>query len=143
MANEKNLRTAPGWQKGQSGNPKGRPPGQSKITKWREGLAGDVPEILAALVLQAKAGDPMAARLILDRALPALKPSELAQAITLPTTGTLTEQGRSVLAAVGAGQLAVNQGTALIGAIAGLARITEIDDLEKRITALEGQHGNT
>lgn len=124
------------WAKGVSGNPAGRPPNQSKIHKWREALAGDVPEILAALVAQAKAGDPMAARLILDRALPALKPSELAAVIDLQGD-TLTDKGQSVLAAVGAGELAPSQGAALIGAIAGLARVAEIDELSARITKLE------
>ena len=124
------------WAKGVSGNPAGRPPNQSKIHKWREALAGDVPEILAALVAQAKAGDPMAARLILDRALPALKPSELATVIDMQGE-TLTEQGKAVLAAVGAGELAPSQGAALIGAIAGLARVAEIDELSARITRLE------
>lgn len=127
---------ATAWKVGQSGNPAGRPPNQSKIHKWREALAGDVPEILAALVAQAKAGDPMAARLILDRALPALKPSELATVIDMQGE-TLTEQGKAVLAAVGAGELAPSQGAALIGAIAGLARVAEIDELSARITRLE------
>ena len=44
------------WKVGQSGNPKGRPPGVSAITKMRESLAGDVPEILAGLVNAAKGG---------------------------------------------------------------------------------------
>jgi len=130
------------WAKGVSGNPAGRTPGQSKIHKWREALANDVPEILAALVQQAKSGDALAARLILDRALPALKPSELATSINLPD-GSLTEQGRAVLAAVAAGKLAPGQGTALLSAIAGLARVAEVDELTKRIEALEVQHGNT
>jgi len=131
------------WKAGQSGNPKGRPPGRSPITKMRESLAGDVPEILAALVESAKAGDPQAARLILERVLPALKPTEQTQALSLPD-GTLTEQGRAVLAAVAAGELAPTQGAALLGAIGTLARVSEIDELTARIAALEAsrEHGN-
>jgi hypothetical protein len=84
------------WKPGQTGNPKGRPPGVSAITRLRESLASDVPEILAALVLAAKGGDVAAAKLILERVLPSLKSTEQTQALSLPE-GTLTEQGRAVL----------------------------------------------
>ncbi len=57
------------WKKGQSGNPKGRPPGVSAVTKMRESLSGDVPEILAGLVAAAKGGDVQAARLVLESVL--------------------------------------------------------------------------
>jgi hypothetical protein len=102
----------------------------------RESLAGDVPEILAALVESAKAGDAQAARLILERVLPPMKATEPTQAMSLPD-GTLTEQGRAVLAAVADGILAPSQGSQLIAAIAGLARVAEIDELTARIAALE------
>lgn len=124
------------WKPGQTGNPKGRPPGRSPITKMRESLAGDVPEILAALVESAKAGDAQAARLILERVLPPMKATDPTQAMSLPD-GTLTEQGRAVLRAVADGDLAPSQGSQLIAAIAGLARVAEIDELTQRIAALE------
>ena len=130
------------WKPGQTGNPKGRPPGISAITRLRESLASDVPEILSALVLAAKGGDVAAAKLILERVLPSLKPTEQTQALSLPD-GTLTEQGRAVLASVAAGQLAPGQGAALLGAIGTLARVTEIDELTARIAALEATHAKT
>ena len=140
MTGEKNLRPAPGWRKGQSGNPKGRPPGQSAITKLREAIGQRAPEILERMIQLALDGDVQAGKLILERYLPALKPGELATAITLPD-GTLTEQGRAVLAAVAGGQLAVSQGSQLLTAIGTLARVVEIDELTQRIEALENQHG--
>ncbi len=138
MATKRTIGTP--WKAGQSGNPKGRPAGQTKIAKWREALALDVTDILAALVAQAKAGDVMAARLILERALPALKPTEQAVALALPD-GTLTEQGRAVLGAVAAGALAPGQGAQLISAIGQLAKVVETDELTKLAKALENQHG--
>ena len=138
MASTKRMAAKP-WVKGQSGNPKGRTPGQSNITKWREAMAADVPEILAGLIAQAKAGDVMAARLILERAIPALKNAEATQAIDLPA-GTLTEQGMAVLEAVASGALAPGQGSQLISAIGTLARVTEIDELTARIAKLEAEH---
>ena len=130
------------WQPGQIGNPKGRPPGQSAITKMRAALAGDVPDILAGLVAAAKAGDVQAARLILERVLPPLKGIELPLALTLPD-GSLTDQGRAVLRSVAAGELAPTQGASLLTAIGTLARVTEVDELAKRIEKLESRHGKS
>lgn len=125
------------WQPGQTGNPNGRPPGQSAITRMRATLAGDVPEILAGLVVAAKAGDVQAARLILERVLPPVKPIEQAVELALPDGGTLTAQGRAVLSAVALGDLAPGQGAQLLAAIGSLARVTEIDELTQRIDKLE------
>lgn len=133
MANKKpdNL-----WKPGQTGNPKGRPPGQSEITRLRASLMADAPAILAGLVTAAKAGDVQAARLILERVLPPVKPLE--NAIELNLTGdTLTDQGRAVLSAVSTGELAPVQGSQLITAIGSLARVAEIDEIERRLSALE------
>lgn len=130
------------WKKGESGNPAGRKPGNDTVTKIRAGIAARVPELLEKLMTLALEGDTGAARLLLERAIAPLKAMEPTQPITLPD-GTLTDQGRAVLAAVAAGALAPGQGSQLITAIGALARVAEIDELSARITALEVQHGNT
>ncbi len=61
---------AAAWKPGQSGNPKGRPPGVGEIGKMRAAIAGNVPAILESLTTAALAGDVQAARLLLERALP-------------------------------------------------------------------------
>ena len=124
------------WKLGQSGNPAGRPPGAGEVSKLRASIAARVPELLAALIDKALEGDVGACRLLIERVLPALKPSEQTQALSLPDS-SLSDQGRAVLAAVAAGQLAPGQGAQLIGAIAGLARVSEIDEMETRLTQLE------
>ena len=130
------------WAKGQSGNPKGRPPGAGEVAKLRAAIAGQVPAILESLTAAAIAGDVAASRLILERVLPPLKAAEQTQPLSLPD-GTLTDQGRAVLAAVAAGELAPGQGAALLASIGTLARVVEVDELAARITALEvQQHGN-
>ena len=133
---------AAAWKPGQSGNPKGRPAGTGEVAKLRAAIAGNVPAILESLTTAALAGDVQAARLLLERALPPIKAVEATQALSLPD-GTLTEQGRAVLASVAAGELAPGQGAALLGAIGTLARVTEIDELTQRITALENRHDDT
>ena len=128
------------WKPGQTGNPKGRPPGVSAITKLRASIADEVPQILVALVTAAKAGDVQAARLILERVLPPVKAIEQAVALHLPAGETLTAQGKAVLSAVAAGTLAPGQGAQLLAAIGTLAKVTEIDELEARLTKLEAHH---
>jgi hypothetical protein len=124
------------WKPGQSGNPRGRTRGSGEVGKLRASIASDVPEILAALAAQAKAGDAAAARLLLERVVPALKPSESAQPLALPD-GPLADQGRAVLKATARGLLSPGQGAQLVAAVAQLARVVEIDELERRIAALE------
>ena len=131
------------WKPGQSGNPNGRPPGVSAITKMREALAVDVPEILAGLVTAAKGGDVQAARLILERVLPPLKGVEQPVTLQLPEGGTLTAKADAVLCAAAVGDLAPGQASQLISALGAMAKISEIDDLNARITKLEDARGNT
>ena len=128
------------WQPGQTGNPKGRPPGQSEITRLRASLAGDVPEILAGLVQAAKGGDVQAARLVLERILPPVKAIEQAVELQLPADGTLTAKASAVLSAAAAGDLAPGQAAQLIAALGTLAKISEVDELAARITKLEATH---
>jgi len=131
---------AAAWKPGQSGNPKGRPAGTGDVSKLRAAIAKQVPGILDAMMTKALDGDVGAARLLLERAVPPLKAMEPTLALTLPD-GTLTDQGRAVLRSVANGVLAPSQGAALLGAIGTLARVTEIDELEARIAALEVRNG--
>lgn len=124
------------WKPGQSGNPSGRPKGVGEVSKLRAKIAEHVPQIITQLVASAKSGDVQASRLLLERVLPAVKPTELAVPLELPD-GSLTEQGRAVLAAVSVGDLAPGQGAQLLAAIGALARVAEIDELTERITKLE------
>lgn len=124
------------WKKGQSGNPKGKKPGTGELQRLRAAIGEHVPEIIQRLVDAAKDGDTQAARLILERVLPPIKASEQTQTINLPD-GSLTDQGRAVLLAVAAGEIAPSQGAALLSSIAGLARVAEVDELVRRIDALE------
>jgi hypothetical protein len=131
------------WKPGQTGNPKGRPPGKSTITKMRDSLAADVPEILVGLVTAAKAGDIQAARLVLERVLPPVKPTEQTVAIALPESGTLTAKANAVLTAAAAGALPPGQAAQLIAALGTLAKLSEVDELAARITALEAKNGQS
>ena len=127
---------AAAWKPGQSGNPEGRPAGTGEVAKLRAAIADRVRELVAAMMARALDGDVGAARLLLERAIAPLKAAEQSQALSLPD-GTLTQQGRAVMASVAAAELAPGQGAELLGAIGTLARVTEIDELARRIEALE------
>ncbi len=87
-------------------------------------------------------GDVGAARLLLERTVAPLRATDMGQPLNLPN-GTLTDQGRAVMAAVSAGELAASQGAALVGAIGALARVVELDELAARVAHLEKHHGKS
>lgn len=126
------------WKAGQSGNPAGRPKGKGPFAQLRESISEHVPDIITKLAEQARDGDVAASRLLLERVYPALRPVEATQPIELPD-GTLTEQGKAVLAAIATGDLAPSQGASLLSAIGALAKVAEIDELARRIEALEAK----
>lgn len=125
------------WKTGESGNPNGRPPGTGEIAKLRDSIAAHIPEIIVQLVAKAKEGDTQAARLLLERALPPMKPIEQPIALSLPDDEGITAQGVAIVQAVAVGILAPGQGAALLTGLGTLARIKEIDELERRIAQLE------
>ena len=110
------------FQKGQSGNPAGRKPGPSKIGKIRQGLEAHLPEILEALIAGAKAGDPQAAKLLLDRVLPSLKP-ETRQSAPMPTDPD------GILQAVAAGAIGIDSAVAAMNLAAQRLKIFEAQEL--------------
>jgi hypothetical protein len=131
------------WKAGESGNPRGRKPGTGEIGRLRESIAAHLPEIITQLVTMAKAGDMQAARLLLERVLPPMKAIEQPVTLSLPAGEGMTAQGAAIVDAVAAGTLAPGQGAAFLSGLGTLARIKEMDELERRITQLEGvNNGN-
>jgi hypothetical protein len=124
------------WGKGVSGNPKGRPSGLGEVAKLRTEIAAHVPGIVQGLLTRALEGDTGAARLLLERSVPPLRPVELAQPLAMPD-GSLTVKAEAILAAIGGGELSPSQGASLLSAVAGLARVVEMDEVRKRLDALE------
>lgn len=129
------------WEPGQSGNPAGRPPGiRDKRTAMRALLEPHADELVAKVVEMAKNGDTTALRICIDRLIPPAKPRE--EPVGLPLgEGSLAEKGQAVLAALGDGTIAPDVATTILQGIAAQARIIEVDEIEKRLAALEAKHG--
>lgn len=138
---EQKKRRATAWKKGQSGNPAGRPKGtpnpQARLRKLI-----DVEEIVRKLQAKALEGNTRAAELLLERALPPLR--AVAEPVELPglsDAATLTAKAECIVALTAAGKLSPDVATAMLSAIGQLAKATEIDDLTRRLEALEKAHG--
>lgn len=132
---KKQLRS--GWKKGESGNPAGRPKGSGITGTLRKAIAKESESILQSVIDAAKAGDMAAARMLLDRIVPSLKAE--AAPVTIPgmSSGTLADRAGAALDAAAAGELAPDTAAALVAAVGTLARIHEIDELTRRVEALE------
>lgn len=130
-----------GWRPGQSGNPNGRPPGTSEVGRLRAAISEHLPEIIAQLVDKARGGDTQAARLLLERVLPPVKAVEATVTLELAPGASLTEQGESIVRAVAGGLLAPGQAGALLAGLGSIARLKEVDELTKRLEALEAAAG--
>jgi len=122
---------------GISGNPKGRPKDKTPATLLRKSIVEAMPDIILKLIEQAKDGDTAAAKILLDRCCPTLKPQ--AMAISLPVNGTLAEQGGEIIRATLSGNIPPDIGAQLITALANQSKIIEIDELTQRIEILEGK----
>jgi hypothetical protein len=125
---------------GQSGNPAGRRPGATAGAKIRAAIEERKDEILKAVIDAAIAGDMQACKMLLDRITPPLKP--IAQPVIVPDDGINTLAGRAakVVSATLAGQIPPDIGNQLITALAAQAKITEIDELTRRVEILESKH---
>ncbi len=124
------------FKKGQSGNPAGRKAGSGIIGKLRKQLETAAPEIVTKLIENAKAGDSMAMRVIVDRILPAHKPQLPAINLRIPD-GSPLERAGAVLDAAIRGEISPDQAQAIISIQGDLVRLRESEELERRLMALE------
>ncbi len=118
---------------GQSGNRAGRPPGCGKIQKFRSAIEKDAPAIIAALTESAIGGDPVSAKLLLDRVLPALKPETRSAA----AAGQIPVDPDGILAAAATGAIGIDQATALMALATARQRLAEGEALIAKVESLE------
>jgi len=122
---------------GQSGNPKGRPIGsKDKRSEFRGLLQSNADKLVKKAVEMALNGDSTAMRLCLERIVPPYKARAENTSIG-PLNGSLTAQGQAIIEKMGNGDISPDETAAMLQALAAQAKITEIDDLEKRISKLE------
>ena len=121
------------FQKGQSGNPGGRPSGS--VNKSLRMLRDAAEAILPSLIAKAKDVDLEAQKLILDRGIPRLRAVSMPEAMALPD-GTLTDQAKALVALIAEGNLSTTVAAEIAGIITASARVEEVDQLRDELKAL-------
>ncbi len=124
--------------KGASGNPTGRPKGiKDKRHRFNEAVESMIPEVLESVFQKAVAGDMTAAKMLLDRSLPTKRPEQ--ERVQIPIKENTALNAREVLKSVFDGEVSPDVGASLLASITGVLKAIEVEDLAKRIEALEGK----
>jgi hypothetical protein len=130
---------------GQSGNPKGRPPGSRNATTLAVEtlLDGEAEELTRKATELAKGGDLAALRICLDRIAPPRRDRHVAFALPPMTKpADAVKAMASIVAAVAAGELTPSEASELTKLVESYTRILETEDHEERLRALEGKLEN-
>jgi Family of unknown function (DUF5681) len=128
------------WEKGQSGNPRGKPKGtRHRATRIVEQLLDQDAKLLANKARDmALAGDTVALKLCLERLCPPRRSRPVS--LDLPAIETLADASAAVskvIASAAAGEVTPDEAAAIIGLIDAKRRVMVDVDLEARIAALE------
>ena len=122
--------------KGVSGNPAGRPKGiKDKRHRYAESIESMIPDVLESVFQKAIAGDMTAAKMLLDRSLPTKRPEQ--ERVQIPINESTALNAREVLQSVFDGEVSPSVGASLLASITGVLKAIEVEELAKRIEALE------
>jgi hypothetical protein len=122
--------------KGVSGNPAGRPKGiKDKRHRYSEAIDSMIPQVLDSVFQRAIAGDMTAAKMLLDRTLPNKRPEQ--ERVEISHTGNIPSDAQNVLRSVLDGEVSPDVGASLLSAMTSVLRAIEVEELAKRIEALE------
>ncbi len=122
--------------KGVSGNPAGRPKGiKDKRHRYAESIDSMIPQVLDCVYQKALAGDMTAAKMLLDRTLPNKRPEQ--ERVEIEYSGNIASDAQNVLRSVLDGEVSPGVGASLLSSMTSVLKAIEVEELTKRIEALE------
>lgn len=128
------------FQKGQSGNPRGKARGtKNRATLAAECLLqGDLDNICRRLVEEALTGNVQAIKLVLDRVLPPKKDRVIdVQLPKLRTTDDAVNAISIIIDSVGSGEITPSEGEAMSRVVDVFIKTLQEHEIEKRVSMLE------
>jgi len=128
------------FEPGKSGNPGGRPKGTSNASRaadLRDALLSRAPSILSNLVQLAMVGDIPASKVLLDRVIAPLKPTEPPIRLEIKKSWSLARQAEFIQCAAYNGEITVPQSQALMANLNAQIKIIEASELEERLAKIE------
>ena len=128
------------FKKGKSGNTKGRTAGSGVTGKLRKAILDKSPELLQMVIDKAlDDGDVTAAMTLLNKVMPNLKAANEPIQFNLDASKGLSGTGEQIVQSIAGGEVPLDSGTQLLRSLASLAKVQEMDELTKRIEALEAK----
>ena len=126
------------FKKGQSGNPKGRQPGTTPAARLRKAIDERADELLKVVLDAAiEEGDPQAAMSLLSKVIPNLRATSAPIEIKIDPAKGLSQSAEKVLNAMATGEVELDSGSQLVASLASVTKMREVDELTKRVEALE------
>lgn len=130
------------WQKGQSGNPRGRPRGsRNKVTlRCLDLLEGKAEQVMERLISRAKKGDGVALRLCVERLIPLRAARDRAIEIDLTAAagvGDLVDAAATVITEAAAGRVSLSEAREFMQLLDAQRKLLETQDVVVRLEALE------
>jgi Family of unknown function (DUF5681) len=128
------------WEKGQSGNPRGKPRGaRNRATLLAEALLdGEAEALTRKAIEKALEGDGMALRLCLERVLPARKERPIFFSMpAIASAGDAAKAMGALLAAVAAGNVTPSEAGEVSKIVDAYVEALQVSEFEQRLKALE------
>lgn len=133
------------FQKGLSGNPRGREPGsRNRATLAMQALLdGEAEALTRKCVELALDGDTTALKLAMDRLLPPRRTRTIELPLpALKSSADVSKALATTIGAVASGSITPDEASAIAGLLEAKRKVIETEDLEARIGALEAKAGS-